>query len=76
MRQGIKFWNKGQYKHLQLDDHLARPYPGLQFRSSLGRVWGEFGEGNISYCLWGCVLLVVFRLSGMFDTLQAFPESS
>ena len=31
---------------------------------------------SVTYCLWWCVVLVVLRPSGMFDTLQAFPQSS
>ena len=33
------------------------------------------GEATISYCLW-CVVLEVLRPSGVFDILQAFPQSS
>ena len=35
----------------------------------------SLGEAAISHCLW-CVVLVVLRPSGVFDTLQAFPQSS
>ena len=67
-------------KHLQLDkvhDCVALFSGPTQavchlFLFALGK---SLGEATISYCLW-CVVLEVLRPSGMFDILQAFPQSS